>query len=196
MRRPVGLLTSACVLAFTAGAISVPIFAQTDNAPSKNDKATTGTIETVVVTATKGKAEALQKVPMAVQVFGAEQLKDQHIESIADLASSIPGLVEGQRQSAASSSYNIRGAGGSNANGDSPVGYYLDDVPFIVTNFGVAPPVRFFDINRVEVLRVSDDLDRPEFTRCVTSAMQGLRFAALDEDISVRVPYTLSPVQR
>ena len=50
--------------------------------------------------------------------------------------------------------------------------------------------------DRVEALRVSDDLNRPEFTRCVTSAMQGLRFAALDEDISVRVPYSLSPVQR
>jgi hypothetical protein len=50
--------------------------------------------------------------------------------------------------------------------------------------------------DRVEALRVSDDLNRPEFTRCVTSAMQGLRFAALDEDISVRVPYTLSPVRR
>lgn len=141
MRRPVGLLTSACVLAL--GAISVPSFAQTNG----------DTLETVVVTATKGKAEVLQKVPMAVQVFGAEQLKDQNIVTINDLVSSIPGIVEGQRQSAASASYNIRGAGGSNANGDSPVGYYLDDVPFIVTNFGVAPPVRFFDINRIEVLR-------------------------------------------
>jgi hypothetical protein len=50
--------------------------------------------------------------------------------------------------------------------------------------------------DRVEALRVSDDLNRPEFTHCVTSAMQGLRFAALDEDISVRVPYTLRPVPR
>lgn len=49
--------------------------------------------------------------------------------------------------------------------------------------------------NRIEALRVSDDLNRPEFTRCVTNAMQGVRFAALDEDISVRVPYVLSPVK-
>src|SRR5690606_9917412 len=32
-------------------------------------------------------------------------------------------------------------------------GYYLDDTPFIVTNFGIAPPVRFLDMERVEVLR-------------------------------------------
>jgi outer membrane receptor protein involved in Fe transport len=155
MRRSYRLLTSACTLALATGAFCTPGLAQTGSTPtsSKSAKTYEDTLETITVTATKGKAEVLQKVPMAVQVFGGEQLKDMHIESIGDLVTSIPGLVEGQRQSAASSSYNIRGAGGSNANGDSPVGYYLDDVPFIVTNFGVAPPVRFFDINRVEVLR-------------------------------------------
>lgn len=50
--------------------------------------------------------------------------------------------------------------------------------------------------DRVESLRVSDDLARPEFTRCVTAAMQTVRFAALDEDVSVRVPYALSAVAR
>lgn len=153
MQRSYGLLTSACVVALAGGWFCTPGFAQTGGAASKSDKASVETFETVTVTATKGKAAEVQKVPMAVQVFSGEQLKDQNITTIGDLVSSIPGLVEGQRQSAASSSYNIRGAGGSNANGDSPVGYYLDDVPFIVTNFGVAPPVRFFDINRVEVLR-------------------------------------------
>src|SRR4029079_10198055 len=47
--------------------------------------------------------------------------------------------------------YNLRG--NVTQNGDSPIGYYLDDAPFIVTNFGIAPPVRFIDIERVEVLR-------------------------------------------
>lgn len=151
MRRSAGLLTTTCISAFIVGIMSGPAFAQTD---ANSDKAAAAIMhETVVVTATKGKAEAVQKVPMAVQVFSGEQLKDQNITNISDLVSSIPGIVEGQRQSAASSSYNIRGAGGSNANGDSPVGYYLDDVPFIVTNFGIAPPVRFFDVNRIEVLR-------------------------------------------
>jgi iron complex outermembrane recepter protein len=153
MHRPIGLLTSVCTVALAAVFLSAPVFAQADNAKKSAGKAAAETLETVTVTATKGKAEAVQKVPMAVQVFSAEQLKDQNIQDISDLVSSIPGIVEGQRQSAASASYNIRGAGGSNANGDSPVGYYLDDVPFIVTNFGIAPPVRFFDISRVEVLR-------------------------------------------
>ena len=110
-------------------------------------------LEEVVVSAQKTGTQTLQSVPLAIQAFDGEELKEKNITSIGDLASAVPGAFEGQRQSAASRSYNLRGAGGSNANGDSPIGYYLDDVPFIVTNFGIAPPVRFLDIDRVEVLR-------------------------------------------
>lgn len=60
----------------------------------------------------------------------------------------------------------------------------------VVVELDLAPPTR------VEAVRVSDDLNRPGFTRCVTAAMQGVRFAMLDEEISVRVPYVLSPERR
>src|SRR6185503_7363668 len=98
-------------------------------------------------------AQSLQSAPLAIQAFSGEELKEKNITSIDDLVSAVPGAFEGQQQSVASRSYNLRGAGGSNANGDSPIGYYLDDVPFIVTNFGIAPPVRFIDMERIEVLR-------------------------------------------
>jgi iron complex outermembrane receptor protein len=107
----------------------------------------------VVVTAQKNGVQSLQRTPLAIQAFSGEDLKERNVKSIDDLVSLVPGALEGQRQSVASRSYNLRGAGGSNANGDSPIGYYLDDVPFVVTNFGIAPPVRFLDIERVEVLR-------------------------------------------
>jgi iron complex outermembrane recepter protein len=110
-------------------------------------------VEEVVVTAQKSGAQSLQAVPLAIQAFDGDALKEKNIKTIDALVSAVPGAFEGQRQSVASRSYNLRGAGGSNANGDSPIGYYLDDVPFIVTNFGIAPPVRFIDIDRVEVLR-------------------------------------------
>ena len=56
----------------------------------------------------------------------------------------------------------------------------------VIVELDLAPP------DRIDGLRVSDDLNRPTFTRCVTSAMQEVRFAALEEEISVRVPYVLS----
>lgn len=107
----------------------------------------------IVVTAQKSGAQTLQKVPLAIQAFSGEDLKERNVNNVADLISNIPGAFESQRQSVASRSYSIRGAGAGAANGDSPIGYYVDDVPFVVTNFGIAPPIRFLDIDRVEVLR-------------------------------------------
>jgi iron complex outermembrane recepter protein len=130
-------------------AVSLAVLAATAGLASAQDAA----LEEVTVTAQKSGAQSLQEVPLAIQAFSGEELKAKNITTIDDLVTSIPGAFEGQRQSVASRSYNLRGAGGSNANGDSPIGYYLDDVPFIVTNFGIAPPVRFIDIDRVEVLR-------------------------------------------
>uniref|UniRef100_B0SWA1 TonB-dependent receptor n=1 Tax=Caulobacter sp. (strain K31) TaxID=366602 RepID=B0SWA1_CAUSK len=109
------------------------------------------TVQEVVVTASKTGGQALQAVPMAIQAFSGEELKARNISTVGDLVSTIPGAFEGFRQSVGSRFYNLRGA--VTQNGDSPLGYYLDDVPFIVTNFGIAPPVRFIDMDRVEVLR-------------------------------------------
>ena len=149
MRRLKVSAVSMTVLAATSGLA----WAQETPSNSKPARTTATEPEEIVVTAQKEGAQSLQQVPLAIQAFSGEDLKEKNITSIDDLVSDVPGAFEGQRQSAASRSYNLRGAGGSNANGDSPIGYYLDDVPFIVTNFGIAPPVRFLDIDRVEVLR-------------------------------------------
>ena len=101
----------------------------------------------IVVTAQKTGAQSLQEVPLAIQAFDGEELKERNITTIGDLVSSVPGAQEGFRQSNASRFYNLRG--NVTQNGDSPIGYYLDETPFIVTNFGIAPPVRFIDIDRV-----------------------------------------------
>ena len=145
--------TSAVSLVLAMSLATGSAIAQTETSepvkPAESDRK----LETITVTAAKSGAQELQTVPLAIQAFGAEELKVKNINTIDDLISAVPGAYEGQRQSVASRSYNLRGAGGSNANGDSPIGYYLDDVPFIVTNFGIAPPVRFLDMERVEVLR-------------------------------------------
>lgn len=110
-----------------------------------------GQVQEVVVTAQKSGAQALQSVPLAIQAFSGKEMKERNITTVGDLVSTVPGAFEGFRQSNGSRFYNLRGS--VTQNGDSPIGYYLDDVPFIVTNFGIAPPVRFIDMDRVEVLR-------------------------------------------
>jgi len=149
MRRLKVSAVGMTMLAATSGLA----WAQETTSDTKAPHTTSSDLQEIVVTAQKSGAQSLQEVPLAIQAFSGEDLKEKNISSIDDLVSAIPGAFEGQRQSAASRSYNLRGAGGSNANGDSPIGYYLDDVPFIVTNFGIAPPVRFIDLERVEVLR-------------------------------------------
>lgn len=151
--------SAAAMSVIAVALLSAPVQAQSTGAGSsdqekaQDQKLVPDQPADIVVTAQKTGAQALQSVPLAIQAFSGVELREQNINSVADLVSSVPGAYEGQRQSVASRSYNLRGAGGSNANGDSPIGYYLDDVPFVVTNFGIAPPVRFLDVKQVEVLR-------------------------------------------
>jgi outer membrane receptor protein involved in Fe transport len=51
-------------------------------------------LEEVVVTAQKAGDQQLHTVPLAIQVFSAEQLQDKNITSIGDLVTSIPGAFE------------------------------------------------------------------------------------------------------
>jgi len=60
----------------------------------------------------------------------------------------------------------------------------------VVVELDLAPP------NTVRDVRVSDDLERPAFTRCVVDTMRDVRFSALDEEVSVRVPYALTPARK
>ncbi|MXO70231.1 TonB-dependent receptor [Alteraurantiacibacter buctensis] len=126
--------------------------AQAQDAESQETGAATAEAgDEILVTASKTGTQELQEVPLAIQVFSGEDLKERNITTIGDLVSSVPGAFEGFRQSNGSRFYNLRG--NVTQNGDSPIGYYLDDTPFIVTNFGIAPPVRFLDMERIEVLR-------------------------------------------
>nr|WP_305959615.1 TonB-dependent receptor [Aurantiacibacter sp. 219JJ12-13]MDP5263031.1 TonB-dependent receptor [Aurantiacibacter sp. 219JJ12-13] len=128
--------------------------AQADNArqdDAEEQAAQVNPENRILVTASKAGDQDLQEAPLAIQVFDGEDLRERNISTIGDLVSSVPGAQEGFRQSNGSRFYNLRG--NVTQNGDSPIGYYLDDTPFIVTNFGIAPPVRFIDMERVEVLR-------------------------------------------
>ena len=56
----------------------------------------------------------------------------------------------------------------------------------VTVELDLAPP------QQVNGVRVTDDLDRPAFTQCVSSTMQHLSFVALNEEVSVHVPYVLT----
>ncbi|HEY6922395.1 MAG TPA: TonB-dependent receptor [Steroidobacteraceae bacterium] len=107
----------------------------------------------VVVTATKVGAQQLSQVPMAIQAFTGETLQSQGIRDAKDLMELIPGASEQSEIGAGYKIFSFRGSGAGGPVGDGMIGYYLDDTPFGIPNNQSAPPVQYFDLERVEVLR-------------------------------------------
>jgi iron complex outermembrane receptor protein len=119
-------------------------------APAGNAEphATGNRIEEVIVTAQK-RSESLQDVPLSVQVVTGEVLSDRNLNSLADLAQTVPGVhisTGGQ----ANSIY-VRGIG-SNENSafEQSVATFVDDIYRGRSRLSGAA---FFDLERVEFLK-------------------------------------------
>lgn len=108
-----------------------------------------GQLEEVIVTAQK-REQALLEVPISVSAFTGATLEKIGANQLADFLQTAPGvsLVDSQD---GFQSINIRGI--ASTYGDSPVGYYLDEVSFSLIGNTVLPSLRTYDLDRVEVLR-------------------------------------------
>ncbi|WP_439468944.1 TonB-dependent receptor [Blastomonas fulva] len=135
--------------AAAAALFAVPAYAQ-DSASQDDDAPAGGEI---VVTASKTGAVTLDKVPYAIQAFDGGTLKERNIRDGSDLIQLIPGASQAQEIGAGYRIFSFRGSGAGGPIGDGLIGYYLDDTPFGVPNNQAAPPVQYFDIEQVEVLR-------------------------------------------
>ena len=139
-------ITFACLAAMDAHAQQAPTPAEAASAPKA------GTLEEVVITAQKRK-EDVRKVPLSVSVVSGEALQDNHVNDVTDLSRSVPNLSFSSQAGAGLSTLEIRGV--SSQAGSATVSLYLDDVSLTTRNLysqGTAEP-RFFDLDRVEVLR-------------------------------------------
>jgi outer membrane receptor protein involved in Fe transport len=110
-------------------------------------------LEEVVVSATKVGEQELSKVPMAIQAFTGESLTSKGVGDAKSLMELIPGASEQSEIGAGYKVFSFRGSGAGGPIGDGMIGYYLDDTPFGIPNFQSAPPIQYFDLDRVEVLR-------------------------------------------
>ena len=130
-------LATAIIVAFSA------------NATAQTDAGDEPFIEEVIVTALK-REQALLDTPISVSAFTGNYLEDIGASQMADFLQSAPGasIVDSSNGDQVIA---IRGI--SSTFGDSPVGYYLDEVPFNLISITLVPDVRTFDIERIEVLR-------------------------------------------
>ena len=143
MRLRLGVAT----IAIAAG---LPAMASAQSAPT-NTQENSYAIDEVTVTARR-RQEAMQDVPLAVSAMGAEELRNQQISDVSQIAMQVPSFTF-QSQNALESEMFIRGVGSARLNSatsDPSIGTFLDEI--YIGRRGVAtPPI--FDLERIEVLR-------------------------------------------
>ena len=142
-----------CVLSMT---LLLGIFAEVLSAQAQvsRDPGAAGELQEIVVTAEK-RESTVQKTPFSITAISGEQLIEQGMASVEDVAEQTPGISM-KHFAAGQTEYEMRGlpsTGGSSAT----VGFYVNDVPLA----GAAQSVNgkemidpdLFDLQRVEVLR-------------------------------------------
>jgi outer membrane receptor protein involved in Fe transport len=144
------LLATACAMAF---AWSPPAAAQsTDTAETQTTEPAAETQE-VVVTATR-REERIQDGPISITAFQQEELTEKGIVGYEGIARETPGVVL-NRPTQNFNNFTSRGiaTNGYNANLQSSVAVYIDELPVsTIGNTTVVDP-NLFDVERVEFLR-------------------------------------------
>jgi outer membrane receptor protein involved in Fe transport len=139
-------LLSTCLSLAVPLLAAAPALAQNESAASASDE--------IIVTAMR-REQALQDVPIAINVFSEEQLQDSGATDFASIVDQISG-VELRANQTGSGAVAVRGIAELNTNNifgatGTAVGLYIDEAPFSVGGF--FPQAAMFDVQRVEVLR-------------------------------------------
>jgi iron complex outermembrane recepter protein len=171
-----GVLTVAAV-AVTAFVLPTPVVAQQGSAGAL--------LEEIVTTARKrSEAEAAQSVPVAVNVFGADQIEALFAKKLDDLSYLMPNVqLEAVGTFPGVQNFSIRGQGinSSIPSVDPTVGVFVDGL-YMGTTYGVV--IDTFDLESVEVLRGPQGL---LFGRNVTGGAVVLRNKRPTGDFGMRV---------
>jgi iron complex outermembrane receptor protein len=173
LRSGVALLPAAALLLSSFPALAA--------APSAADAASEAPVlDEIVVTAQK-REQRIQDVPISLSVMGGAELDKSSIQSVSDALGMIPGVAVNVTGQGGETRLTIRGvtAAGALFAGPSPIGYYLDSVPFGLVRSAVQPDANSYDLNRIEVLR------GPQGTLYGASALNGVvRVLTNDADLN------------
>ncbi len=156
-----------------------------DHAAQAKPAAMSDQIEVVRVTAQK-RQEDPNKVAMSISAVSGSQMQAEHVTDFTDLTRMVPNIsftAASGNGGAGPGTSNIEIRGISSAAGAATVGVYLGDVSITVGNvytMGSVEP-KFFDIDRVEVLR------GPQATLYGASSMGGtIKFVPNEPDLKER----------
>ena len=116
---------------------------------------TSADLEEVIVTATR-RAKSIMEVDLSIQAISEETMALPTYKDINDLFNLVPGATMHGHKQPSSEVVQLRGSGLIQTNagdGASPVGYYVDDIPFVDVFGSVPPPIGTFDLQQAEILR-------------------------------------------
>lgn len=143
------LLATACAVTL----FTVPMSATAQDAPADTGADPAARGDEVVVTATR-RAENINDVPLSISAFQQEELTEKGIVGFEGIARETPGVVL-NRPTQNFNNFTARGiaTNGYNANLQSSVAVYIDELPVsTIGNTTVVDPT-LFDVERVEFLR-------------------------------------------
>ena len=146
------LLASASVLVLFSAA--APAMAQeTEPATSENSDGTARNDDTIIVTATR-REESIKDVPLSISAFDQRELSLKGVVGYEGIAAETPGVII-NKPSANFNNFTARGiaVNGYNANLQSTVAVYIDEVPISANGNSTIIDPNLFDVERVEFLR-------------------------------------------
>ena len=112
-------------------------------------------MEEVIVSATR-RDVAVMDIPQSIQAISGETLELPSFQNMSQVYNLVPGATAFSNKAPQEQGIQLRGSGvvQSNAAADtSPVGYYVDDIPYVDISTPVPPPIGTFDLERVEIIR-------------------------------------------
>ncbi len=179
-------LTSVSSVSGAAAVAVVSVMAFAFPTPAIAQQGSAGALlEEIVTTARKrSEAEAAQEVPIAVNVFGADQIQALFAKKIDDLSYLMPNVqLEAVGTFPGVQNFSIRGQGinSSIPSVDPTVGVFVDGL-YMGTTYGVV--IDTFDLESVEVLRGPQGL---LFGRNVTGGAVVLRNKRPNGDFGARI---------
>jgi iron complex outermembrane receptor protein len=128
-----------------------------------------GNFDEIVVTAQRHQ-QNLRDVPISITVLGGTRLDAATDIGVTEALTHVPGVSVIEGYQTGGTMIGIRGVAVPNiqGNGASPIGYYIDSVPFGFIKTAISPDLNAYDLERVEVLR------GPQGTLYGASALNGV----------------------
>jgi iron complex outermembrane receptor protein len=137
------------IFAGMVSVLSAPLNAEVESAGGKSPSSSSNFIEEVLVTARR-KEENAQTVPVSVNAFSGEAIKDSGIEDTTQLQFFVPGVVFSGAGSNSNTTFSIRGQGKDVIGPGLPsVVNYINEVP--MPSWGSVLPT--YDIQSIQVLK-------------------------------------------